>query len=498
MGIFEERISQGVYVAMEKTKLSEHKKIGDTLHTPFTSDFGDSLKLSSWNKDRLPQYIWIALILNYYGRDKGLSVMYQLIQKLKENNTCVAELSEILKLDAENQERLYRTVDLFIPKEVLSPLTVVLSSVDYSCFFNHYCMPEKSVEEKIDILDSVIHRTLGFHDNETTDICFIVNWFYVISGKLHLCQGIDLLSDALCEYHKHSHDDEIMRAYRPAIRSTAQGLGMMQSTEFPTLFWKRFAEITPCQPLILSIKEGKMNTSYYEDVRKLIEYIAATTRDEIQSTKYSVIMGITIYTIKLYSEILNNNIATTVSGRIIFRSMVEAYINLKYLLLKESEQPDVFELYQNYGIGKYKLVMAKLREGKYTVSDASHINPRVMELYVNEPKDEIYQEISLGYFDKDSIKKKSELVGEQELYEIFYEYDTNYSHAFWSAIRESSMLICENPAHLYHAVPDYTLEQTLFDVNADCIMLLQKFIRSISSYIELPDFYKNKYEVDNV
>jgi hypothetical protein len=178
--------------------------------------------------------------------------------------------------------------------------------------------------------------------------------------------------------------------------------------------------------------------------------------------------------------------------------MVEAYINLKYLLLKESEQPDVFEMFQNYGIGKYKLVMAKLREGKYSISDVSHINPRIMELYVNEAKDEIYQEISLGYFDRDSIKKKAELVGEQELYEIFYEYNTNYSHAFWGAIRESSMLICDNPAHLYHAVPDFTFEQTLLDLNADCIMVLQKLVRSISSYIELPDFYIDKYEVGNV
>jgi hypothetical protein len=241
-----------------------------------------------------------------------------------------------------------------------------------------------------------------------------------------------------------------------------------------------------------------MNKTYYEDVCKLLEYISATTKDIIQTTKYSVVMGITTYTIKLYSEIVKNNLTNSISGRIIFRSMVEAYINLKYLLLKEPEQPNVFEMYQNYGIGKYKLVMAKLREGKYTISEESHINPHIMEIYVNEPKNENFQDISLGYFDSDSIKKKFELVEEQELYEIFYEYGTNYSHAFWGAIRESSMLICNNPAHLYHAVPDYTFEQSLPDVNDDCIMVLQKLVRIISSYIDLPDFYKNKYEVENV
>jgi len=137
---------------MEKTKLSEHEKIGDTLHTPFTSNFGDSLQLTSWSKDRLPEYMWIALILNHYGRNEGLRIMYQIMQRLKENDSCIAELSKILELDDEMQEQIYSTIDLFVPKEVLSLLTVVLSSASYPCFFNHYCLPEKSVEEKIDAL----------------------------------------------------------------------------------------------------------------------------------------------------------------------------------------------------------------------------------------------------------------------------------------------------------------------------------------------------------
>jgi len=124
---------------MEKIKLSEHERISDTLRTPFTSNFGDSLQLTSWSKDRLPEYIWIALILNHYGRDEGLSIMYQIIQRLKENDSCIAELSKILEQDDEMQERIYSIIDLFVPKEVLSLLTVVLSFADYPCFFNHYC-----------------------------------------------------------------------------------------------------------------------------------------------------------------------------------------------------------------------------------------------------------------------------------------------------------------------------------------------------------------------
>ena len=141
--------------------------------------------------------------------------------------------------------------------------------------------------------------------------------------------------------------------------------------------------------------------------------------------------------------------------------------------------------------------MAKLREGKYAQNATAHFDAKLLELYVNESKDENFLEISLGYFDKDSIKKKFDIVGEQELYEIYYEYDTNYAHAFWGAIRESSMLLCENPAHLYHVVPDYTFEQELISINEDCIMVLKKIFKCIAPFIELPDFYLGKYGENN-
>ena len=46
--------------------------------------------------------------------------------------------------------------------------------------------------------------------------------------------------------------------------------------------------------------------------------------------------------------------------------------------------------------------------------------------------------------------------------------------AIWGAVRESSMLICDNPAHTYHCVPDYHIEQNLRSVLSDCEMVMKK------------------------
>ena len=81
----------------------------------------------------------------------------------------------------------------------------------------------------------------------------------------------------------------------------------------------------------------------------------------------------------------------------------------------------------------------------------------------------------------------SKITGGQ--YEIYYEYATNFAHGIWGAIRESSMLICDNPAHTYHCVPDYHMEQNLRSVFSDCEMVMKKTFDAIATYIELPEFY---------
>ena len=107
---------------------------------------------------------------------------------------------------------------------------------------------------------------------------------------------------------------------------------------------------------------------------------------------------------------------------------------LKYMMQQEDEVPDVYDRFKAYGNGKYKLVMAKLREEKYTVLMIRRLMKRIMELMVNEDMDEAFVNISIGYFDKTSVKAKFKKCGEDELYEIYYEYATNL-HMVFGAIK---------------------------------------------------------------
>ncbi len=481
---------------MDKPKLSQHKKAGDTLETPLLAgNMGKIMKLTSWRRDSLPEYFWIALVFDKYGREKGLEIFSKILEACKQNQLCESKFSVFTNLSKEKQSVFYNILDRNIDKDTLAPLTIIIDSEKYPFFFKHYVNPAITISEKISTIMRVVENNMNMHDEGVSDICFIVLWFMVVNEKLVLGYNMPGIGEALKNYHHCKHSDAKMRMYRPAIRATFQAISQLNpNIDFCVSLWSRLAQITPCKPLIINFeKEEVLHMQFYEDVKKVIEFIQASAEEKKLEKQFEVCMGITMYIVKLYKEIVENNLFCTISGRIIFRTMVESYFNMKYLMVKGKDDSQVYEMFQEYGRGKYKLVMSKLREKKFTQDDASHINKDVMEIYVNEEKDENFLNISLNFFDKQNLRQKVKAIDENELYEIYYEYDTSYVHGFWGAIRESSMLICDNPAHMYHTVPDYTMEQTIFSIADDCEMLIKKVFVLLSDVIELPDFYTKKY-----
>ena len=476
---------------MDRIELSKHIKKGDTLYTPYTDPdgLGAKLSLSSWSRNWLPEFLWIGLIIYKQGRKKGLESIYYIIDELVSYSICIPQFSKIRELDRGQREHFWSIVLKYVSSDILAPFTIVATPDMDDVFYNFFFDFTMNIDESISVLFSIIEACNKFHDELTTDICFAVVWFYAKNGRLHISSELELLPKALTDYYKHEHSDEFMRNYRPVIRSTFQGLcGIDSSKEFSKLIWERLGEISECNPLKI-VWEGREDMTFFEKTTKVIDYIAMTNDNKKMDEKYAVVMGLTCYIYKIYREISEKKLQNNISGRILFRTMVESYINLKYIMLQENEIPDVYSRFKAYGLGKYKLVMAKMREGKYVVSDDAQFDQKMMELLVNEDMDEAFVNTSFGYFDKTKINNKFTLCGEQMLYEIYYEYGTNYTHGFWGAIRESSMLICDNPTHNYHTVPDYYAEQNLRSVSDDCDMLMKKLFELISEYIELPDLY---------
>jgi hypothetical protein len=135
-----------------------------------------------------------------------------------------------------------------------------------------------------------------------------------------------------------------------------------------------------------------------------------------------------------------------------------------------------------------------LKAREKTREEYFHFVEPIIDTYVNEKVWEEFVDIDLKYFDKQNVRAKSDEVGEKGLYDIMYDYDSGFVHGLWGAVRESSMLVCNNPTHEFHNIPDIHNEQKLPSVINDAENIVLRIIHLLNENYPLPDWYAEKYQ----
>jgi len=68
-----------------------------------------------------------------------------------------------------------------------------------------------------------------------------------------------------------------------------------------------------------------------------------------------------------------------------------------------------------------------------------------------EIEDELVGDIDLRYFENTNIRKKFQKVDLESLYNTYYEYGTQFTHGYWSAVRLATTDFCDQPLHQSHS-----------------------------------------------
>lgn len=480
---------------MRYTKLSEHKFSKGVFVTPFHSilSMRELEDEKSWAYGRMPEYLWIGLILKYFGREEGfiklngiISVLHHLAPELS-----TARLSQILKLDSDIQKEFYKFIVQIGAGEALAPLTIYLTTSKAPIFAEYFYSREQSIEYRCKKIVQTMNDIMYHQSNEATDIRFIALYIYLVSGKLHIQKN---QADLLSAYPKTKHEDEIMHTARPLVRSMEIIVLTFEETETEYLkgFWRCVSEMTDCNIFVIDItKENRNITQYMESLYKVQSYLSDLfVVSEPLNEKMNVLIGLFTYSYKIMKEVYEHQLFNSISGRSCVRTMIEVYIMMKYLVKNEANHDNIWRDYQLYGIGAYKMLLTKYRDAGN--SEETHFNPKYIEILVNEFKDEDFIDIDTRYFNKKNIREKAEGVDEKRLYGLHYDYDSSFEHGLCGAVRESSLLKCDNPAHRYHCVPDIEDKITLQSVLPDCIMVMKKTVSFLNDVYGIPEQLMNE------
>ncbi len=464
--------------------------------SPLVDGFENIITLNSWSLERIPEYIWFALILDACGRETGLQYCCNIVEYIAKSfsNIHSSKMSSVIKADNTVQQQIYNKILSLVDTEVLSPLTAVIDRKMSVPFFESFYCPSYPLKKRIQKLESITKKCYPPQSHEAADIRYLVVLYQLYSGKLRLMVG-GLEVDAMKHFPTTPYDSEIMILYASCIRNI-ESIQMPDDNidEFVNIFWERMSKMTDCTLAALKFKKDERNyKEFLEKTKEALNYINVCQKEKsISDDKFSVAFGSLLYAFKTFAEVVDHDLGNTIIGRQSARIIIEIYIMMKYLFLKEADIPDIWKKYKAYGIGKYKLILLKLREGMG--NETTHVVEPILNVLVNEPLLEEFTEIDLKYFDKQAIREKAISVGEKDLYDVAYDYDSSYAHGLWGAVRESSMLSCGNVFHNYHSVPDATDTQNLTDVTSDCYKYLTKLLLFVNDSYNVPKWYLDYLE----
>ena len=475
---------------MNHSKLSDHKFKKGKFIAPFNEFMTPVSNNESWYFGRLPEYIWIGMLLNEYGRHDGLEMIYKFIVRLHsiDSEIIAPRLSEILSMNKKKQEEFFSYILTIVEKKVLSPLTLIFTYSDYPVFTKAFAEPDVKVEDRIAPLDQVLRKAMYHQSEFSTDIRFIALYYMCMTGRVVLQE--EQIKN-LVEYPTLEHNNEKMRMLRPLVRASELMILSMEKKAdwYLNSFWRRISIMTECKLYGINFIEETANTELYmEELHEVFIYLSELLcKVNPLDEKMLVLFGIATYSYKRLLEVVEHKLFNSISGRSAVRVLIENYIMMKYLVNIEEKHENIWSEYQFYGIGQYKLIITRFREqeNKKDLKN-SHVDYKYIELLVNEFVIEETIDMDTKYFDKQNIRSKAEAVGEKELYGLYYDYDSAYEHGLWGAIRESALLKCDNPAHHYHCVPDIDNNQNLKSVWYDCVNIMEKTLLFLDSIYGIP------------
>ena len=465
---------------MKHSKLDQHINENRELIPPFLmGGMRDRIELHSWSQERMPEYLWVGLLRESVSRESFFNRMWYIKEYILNNyEDDIGKFSTILKLQAEKKIELFNKIKEFFGEHILDPL-IVVSYFDKELrevFYDN----KNTNDNRIKKIEEVSRKIYDRYDEMAVDVRYMAIIFKL--NKVRFMEG-QMVLEALSKYPTTNFNDPVMEMYKLEI-SSLEGMQFQDNYEYSKYFYEELYLMSDCNPMVIKFDE---NTKREQLKNKLIEIRNLLIKsEEIQyDHKKDVIMGNLTYIYKMINEIYCSNLENSIISRLVMRTLVEVYINLKFISLQEPEKKDIWESYKDYGSGKYKNIYKKIEEEKSICPENSHLEKNLLKILTNELKSEEFITIDFKNFANKSIRQKFIDVNEKDLYDVFYDYDTCFTHGYWSAIKESALLLCDNPLHNYHCVPDTNNDQKLIDISSDYIFILDKIINVVEKELEI-------------
>lgn len=439
------------------SKISEHKSIGGKLQSGWNS-MPTERQSVSWRDDGIPNYLWAIILIGNMERTECLELFRSIVRTSKNLGLKDFTITTIGLADISDNVKL-KFFDAVLSnakaKHFLSAISW-LNCIPDNGFWRKY-FDALSDDESIHILQKSIYKCFDHQSQESTDVRWLFLMYVAcVKEKLKFPkENLDMIDNFNCYPNKGD-----MRSVRPSIRSaelmfrTPMFLEKEwdEVSEFNKQFWKECFDRTPClvekQPMPDNLEFHELRTETCQI------YLTLTKNYSLDNSNFDakrdVVYGIVLYAFNVFMNIISYQNARRIEGYSLLRTLVEIYINLKYLTHKNDDT--LWKRFYEFGIGKCKQIFLKNIE----FDDADipdYLNMEEMYRYASENGWIEVQDIDLSDWCKSNLRTRATEAGIKDIYDKYYDYLSAFIHGHWGALRHTVFQICHNPMHKFHIVP---------------------------------------------
>ncbi|RVJ89372.1 DUF5677 domain-containing protein [Sinorhizobium meliloti] len=476
-----DEIRQARFKDRNLTMLDTLQRDKNTVLNPFAKLGG--LQTTSWLDECLPNLLWAAIVVAALDRDDALEIFRGVV-------ACEMNIAKRTELFITHNYLAVATVGEFdammaplLASDELKAVMPALLYVDWLPDREHWARHYEPIDADtaVDVLMAAIAATHGHQSQAATDM----RWFKLLS-LIFAQDGMRFpasFEERIAEIAEYPNKGD-MRKVRPSIRSMEL---MTRMREFrgdataenwpkdrPALanydaesFWQEMHRKTNCL-VPNKVKRADVGPSEarqcFLNISRLVgvhfHHTATTTNVD---PRHEGAFGLVLYACHLASTSAVTPTNTLAEGRIILRTILEAFITLHYLT--EKDDPTIWLQYRKYGQGQTKLAFLKnVREEEIP----EFIDLEELEEFANEDRWMELADIELGHWANLNLRKMSEAVGLKDLYDKYYDWSSGYVHAQWASARSTVFVNCFNPLHRFHRIPGVlapAMPSTLVDIS---------------------------------
>ena len=441
-----------------------------------STKLSEKVQFISWMDDRLPEMLWAALIVASFDRSHALSQFRRILKFIGEHERKDqfhdVTLTGIGNLDATNRCELigFLTEPPGVSR-ALSTLLLFEGLPGREDWEKHLSTHETDVA----LLMGSVGAVLWQQSREAADCRWMRVMAKLIAGRLSINPELETL-DLLLNYPATADEDRALSA----VRLTEMNLNGLLDPDlaWPKAFWHEAWMSTPCirstpQVNHLPLEEAVTRQSISELRERLeIHWQQTHSTTEIDS-RHDAVFGVAFYCLRILEEMMGIGIGSSVLGRLGLRTILEARINLQYMLVED--KPDLWKAWREYGAGQAKLNALKFDE---SIEPPQYIDLESIESIASEDIWSEYRTVNLASWSGLDLRKISERSGLKDTYDQHYSWTSGYAHGMWGAVRESCFQTCVNPLHRLHGHPQ---RSPLKDTVDDAAILVDEIMQQVDT-----------------